>query len=91
MTVRSSVSLTDEQQAFARALVEAGHYPNIGAVLCRGSKLTHQRAGAEDLETSARRVLLSQRREGAFVTAEAMDTRLDGLIAEKRSVRGLPR
>ena len=91
MTVKSSVSLTDEQQAFARALVEAGHYPNIDAVLCRGSKLTHQRAGAEELETSARRVLLSQRREGAFVTAEAMDTRLDGLIAEKRSARGLPR
>lgn len=91
MTVKSSVSLTDEQQAFARALVEAGHYPNIDAVLRRGAKLTHQRAGAEELETSARRVLLSQRREGGFVTAEGMDNLLDGMIAEKRSARGLPR
>ena len=36
MTVKSSISLTDEQHAFARALVEAGRYASLSAVLQRG-------------------------------------------------------
>ena len=47
--------------------------------------------GSERLETAALRALLLRRREGAFVTAEGMDNLLAGMIAERRSARGLPR
>ena len=83
MTVKSSISLTDEQHAFARALVEAGHYSSVSAVLQRGVELLRQRMEAEELESAALRALLPRRREGEFVGAEGMDTRLAGMIADK--------
>ena len=90
MTVKSSISLTDEQHAFARALVEAGRYSSLSAVLQQGIDLLRQRTDAEELETVALRELLSRRRRGEFIGAEAMDARLAGLVADKRRAHGLP-
>lgn len=90
MTVKSSVSLTDEQHAFARALVESGHYSSLSAVLQHGVDLLSQRVDAEKLETTVLRDLLSRRRKGAFVGADAMDTRLAGMVADKRRAHGHP-
>ena len=90
MTVKSSISLTDEQHAFARALVEAGRYSSVSAVLQQGVDLLRQRMDAEELETAALRELLSRRRLGEFIGAERMDARLAGLIAGKRRAHGLP-
>ncbi|MCY3846434.1 MAG: type II toxin-antitoxin system ParD family antitoxin, partial [Acidobacteria bacterium] len=39
MTIKSSVSLSDEQHAFARALVETGRYASVSAVLQQGLDL----------------------------------------------------
>ena len=90
MTVKSSISLTDAQHAFAKALVEAGRYASLSAVLQQGVDLLRQRMDAEELGTAALRELLSRRREGGFVSAERMDTRLARMIAEKRRAHGLP-
>ena len=90
MTVKSSISLTDEQHAFARALVEAGRYSSVSAVLQRGVELLRQRVDAQELETAALRELLSRRRQGEFVDATGMDTRLTGLVADKRRAHGRP-
>ena len=91
MTVKSSISLTDEQHAFARALVEAGRYSSLSAVLQQGVDLLRQRMDAEELETAALRELLSRRRRaGVFVDAEQMDARLAGMAADKRRAHGLP-
>ncbi len=90
MTVKSSISLTDEQHAFARALVEAGRYASLSAVLQQGVDLLRQRMDAEEVDTAALRALLSRRREGAFVDAEGMDARLKAMIADKRRAHGLP-
>ena len=89
MTVKSSISLTDEQHAFARALVEAGRYASLSAVLQQGIDLLRQRMDAEALETEALRELLSRRRKGAFVSADGMDARLRRMIADKRRAHGL--
>ena len=70
MTIKSSISLTDEQHAFARTLVEAGRYTSLSAVLQQGVDLLRRRMETEELETAALRALLSRRREGAFVSAE---------------------
>ena len=40
MTVKSSISLTDEQDAFARQLVEKGRFPSVSAALQQGVELS---------------------------------------------------
>lgn len=90
MTVKSSISLTDEQHAFARALVEAGRYASLSAVLQQGVDLLRQRMDTEEVETAALRALLLRRREGEFVDAVEMDARLDAMIANKRRAHGVP-
>ena len=89
MTIKSSISLTDEQHAFARTLVEAGRYTSLSAVLQQGVDLLRRRMETEELETAALRALLSRRREGAFVSAEQMDARLATMIADKRRAHGV--
>ena len=89
MTVKSSISLTDEQYSFARALVEAGRYASLSAVLQRGVDLLRQRTDAEALETEALRELVSRRRKSGSVSAGEMDARLERMIAGKRHAHGL--
>lgn len=88
MTIKSSISLTDEQHAFARALVDAGRYASLSAVLQQGVDLLRQRMDSEEAETAALRALLARRREGEFVGAEDMDARLKAMIADKRRPHG---
>ena len=90
MTVKSSISLTDEQYAFARALVEGGRYASLSAVLQQGVNLLRQRMDAEELEAAALRELLSRRRAGTFIEAEQMDARLAAMVDGKRRAQGLP-
>jgi len=90
VAVKSSISLTDEQHAFARALVEAGRYSSVSAVLQQGVELLRRRVDAEELETAALRELLSRRRDAEVVSAERMDTLLGNMIAGKRRAHGLP-
>ena len=89
MAVKSSVSLTDEQHAFARALVAAGRYSSVSAVLQQGVDLLRQRLDAEEMETAALREVLSGRRQDERISAEQLDARLDSMIADKRRVHGL--
>ena len=89
MTVKSSISLTDEQHAFARALVDEGRFASLSSVLQQGVDLLRQRMYAEEAETAALRELLSRRRKGRFVSARELDERLDALIAEKRRAHGV--
>ncbi len=89
MTVKSSISLTDEQHAFARALVDEGRFASLSSVLQQGVDLLRQRMYAEEAETAALRELLSRRRKGRFVSARELDERLDAMIAEKRRAHGV--
>ncbi len=84
MTVKSSVSLTDEQHAFATTLVYEGRYSSVSAVVQRGIDLLRRRLELDDLESRALHKALSRRRAGEFVAAEEMDDRLSRMIADKR-------
>jgi antitoxin ParD1/3/4 len=84
MTVKSSVSLTDEQHAFARELVSAGRYPSVSAVVAQGLELLKARAEAESVETEALKLLLEGRRRGAFVSSDEMGKRLTAMVERKR-------
>ena len=89
MTVKSSVSLTEEQHAFAKALVEAGRYGSVSAVIQQGLDLLRRRFDVEDLERRALHEVMSRRRAGRFVGAEEMDDRLSRIIAGKRRDHGV--
>ena len=89
MTVKSSVSLSDRQYTFAKALVDEGRYASVSAVLQRGVDLLEQRLEAEELERNALREVLSRRRAGEFIPAEEFDARLKRMIAGKKRSRGV--
>ena len=84
MTVKSSISLTDEQHSFARELVNAGRYSSVSAVLQQGIDLLRQRMQDDDLQRTALKALLDQRAADAFVSGAQMDRTIERMITEKR-------
>ena len=57
MTVKSSISLSDEHHAFARAQVQDGRFSSVSAVVQHGLDLLRQKAEDERLERAALRAL----------------------------------
>jgi antitoxin ParD1/3/4 len=91
MTVKSSISLTDDQYAFAKTLVDSGRFPSVSAVLQQGVELLRQRIEDEASERAALAEVLIRRRTGKFVSGAQMDARLERLTIRKRrahAVRG---
>lgn len=84
MTVKSSISLTDRQHSFAEALVDAGRFPSVSAVLQQGVDLLRQQMENEALERAALAEVLTPRRGGRFVSGARMDDRLVRMLARKR-------
>ncbi|MDR6292059.1 antitoxin ParD1/3/4 [Inquilinus ginsengisoli] len=84
MTVEISISLTDDQEAYARGLVASGEYPSLSALLQRGLDMLRRDSEMRDGELSALRSLIDQRRAGLFVD-------LDEGEAATRTLRALRR
>ncbi|MBI1187643.1 MAG: type II toxin-antitoxin system ParD family antitoxin [Alphaproteobacteria bacterium] len=82
MTVKTSISLTDAQEAFARKLVEEGRYASLSAVLQQGLELLRSETEAKDAELAALRALLEERAKGPFLSMEESDQAIDKMIAE---------
>lgn len=91
MTAKSSFSLTDQQSAFARALVNSGRYPSMSAVVQQGLELLRQRTEAEEVDLLALRDLVERRRNGRFVSADNMKDRVANMLERKRKEHGLGR
>ena len=83
MTVKSSVWLMDEQHAFAKELVQTGHYSSISAVLQQGIDVLRYRVECEETETEALKLLLSRHHDGEFITGSQMEGRIKEMIARK--------
>jgi len=89
MTVKSSISLTDQQDSFARALVRDGRYSSLSAVVQQGLDLLRQKTQAEEAEAEALRLLVEQRRSGAFVSGDRLRDRVGTMLERKRREHGL--
>jgi len=85
MTVKTSVSLTDSQEAFARELVERGRYPSLSAVLQHGLELLRSERELEEAELAALRALLKTRRDGAFISVAKGRARTQRMIRAKKA------
>jgi antitoxin ParD1/3/4 len=84
MTVKTSVSLTDSQEAFARDLVARGQYSSLSAVLQHGLELLRVEKERKEAETAALRVLLEERLRGPFINMKESHERLEKMIASKK-------
>lgn len=89
MTVKPSISLTDEQHAFAVELVSSGRYPSLSAVLQQGLDVLRRQIEAEEADTAALRALLARRAGGDFIAEATMDARIEAMIARKRAALGV--
>ena len=86
MSVKSSISLTERQDSFARSLVESGRYSSMSSVLQHGLELLSQKTETEAVETAALRELVQQRLNGAMISATEMESRVAAMIERKRRV-----
>lgn len=84
MTAKTSISLTDEQQAYARSLVESGQFSSLSAVLQRGLEMLRRDCEMRDAEMQALRLLIDQRRRGVFVDIEVGEADTRALLRRKR-------
>lgn len=89
MTVKTSISLTDRQDAFARGLVSSGQYSSLSAVIQRSLDLLREDTETRDADTAALRALLAERRAGAFIGEAEARQRTEALISRKRAALGL--
>jgi antitoxin ParD1/3/4 len=85
MTVKTSISLTDAQEAYARSLVENGQYSSLSAVLQRGLDMLRAETEAREAELAALRSLLKKRAKGPFLSMEESKQRMDDMIERKRN------
>ena len=76
VVIKSSVSLREDQHAFAKALVEAGRFPSVSAVLQHGLDLLQQQDADTQADRAALQALLQQRANGAFISADQLRAKL---------------
>lgn len=89
MSVKASVSITDQQDAFARQLVADGQYSSVSAVVQRGLELVRTEKEREAAELAALQAFFAERAAGPFVSADAGRRRTEDMIAAKARAHGL--
>ncbi|MCZ7449994.1 type II toxin-antitoxin system ParD family antitoxin [Agrobacterium rhizogenes] len=89
MSVKASVSISDQQDSFARRLVEEGRYASLSAVMQRGLELLRQETELKDAELAALRDLLTDRAQGDFVSVGDGKDRTAAVIAARKAGYGL--
>ncbi len=90
MSVKASVSITEQQNAFAREMVTKGRYSSISAVVQQGIDMLREETITADLDKDALRTLLMRRLEGPFISMEEARKQTEQMIAEKKKFYGLP-
>lgn len=83
MTIKSSISLRDDQHAFAKALVEDGRFSSVSAVVQQGLEFLRQQDADAQADQVALRALLAERAAGPFVSGDELRVRL----ATRRAMR----
>ena len=89
MTFKTSISLTDDQEAYARGLVENGQYSSLSAVLQRGLDMLRQENDLHEAELEALRTLIDRRRQGPFVDLDQGEADTRAMLERKRKARDL--
>lgn len=89
MSVKVSVSMSEQQDAFVRSLVEQGRFASASAVVQRGLDLLRRQTEREEAELAALRAFFEKRRDGAFEDAETAGAATREMIEKRRARHGL--
>jgi antitoxin ParD1/3/4 len=89
MSVKASVSISEQQERYVRGLVEDGRYSSVSAVVQQGLDLLQKKTDAEEAEVEALKLLLSERQAGSFESGEKFKTRIGDMLNAKRRKHGL--
>ena len=89
MSVKASVSISDQQESFARKLVEDGRFASLSAVVQRGLELVREETELKDAELAVLRALLADRRAGEFLTIKESHSRIEEMLSAKKAAYGL--
>jgi antitoxin ParD1/3/4 len=89
MSVKASVSISAQQEIFARKLVEEGHFSSLSAVVQRGLELVREETELKEAELAALRALIAERRAGEFLSLEESHQQIEDMIAAKKASYGL--
>jgi antitoxin ParD1/3/4 len=89
MSVKASVSISEQQDAFARKLVEDGRYASLSAVMQRGLELVREETEFKEAELAALKGLIEDRMKGEFMTMEESRRRIEAMIEANRKIYGL--
>jgi antitoxin ParD1/3/4 len=77
MTAKTSISLPDDLNDFAKGLVESGRFPSVSAVVQFGLDRMREEIMDDAAERVALRELLTRRAQGTFITVDEMLRRLE--------------
>jgi len=89
MSVKASVSISDQQDSFARKLVEDGRFASLSAVVQRGLELVREETELKDAELAVLQNLLADRRAGVFLTVKESQSRIEEMLSAKKAAYGL--
>jgi len=89
MSVKASVSISNEPGLYARGLVKEGRFASVSAVVQQGLNLLQRQDEVEAVEFQALKVLLADRASGSAKSADAFKGDVESMLMEKRRQVGL--
>lgn len=89
MSVKASVSLSEQQGDFARGLVAKGEYASVSAVVQRGLELLRSETEREAAELEALKAFFRSRAEGEFLSVKDGRKQTEAMLERKRREHGL--
>jgi len=84
MTVKPTVSLTDQGYDLAKSLVKSGKFASVSAVMQYGLRLVEREEESYRAHLDAIRIDLERRVQEPTLSTEEMDHKLDELMSRKR-------
>ena len=89
MSVKTSISISEQQDRFARELVEQGRFSSVSAVVQQGLELLREETELKQAELAALQQLLHQRVEGDFVSQKEGRKQTEAMLERKRKSLGV--
>lgn len=91
MTIKTTVSYNEDQDAFVECLIASGRFASRSAVFQAGIERLRRDIEDEELERAALREIIAERRAETPISGAEMDARLESLFADAARRHGLAR
>lgn len=91
MTIKTTVSFSEDQDALIERLIASGRFSSRSAVFQAGLERLRRDIEDEEIERDALRALLAERRAEVPIDGAEMDARLDALFTEAERRHGVAR